>query len=267
MSTPVIALDHPAAMDAARVGHEAAALAVARAAGLPAVRGVVLTADWAAHDRRTAELVWRITSHDGHRPLVVRPSDAARRRHHGDGAPTSASATVVHTVDDLLGAAAAWRADGHEAAPLLLHPDVAVAWRGALFADGPAGRRASSAVLVARDASGGDEWIATLDDAGRIRERLSAAAGPAPSDRLLARVTRLATRAAGVLGGPHDLDWTADDDDRVGLVRIRPVVRLRSTPGGRVGPRGSCGATRSVPFDPARPRSVERPREHDQRVA
>ena len=40
---PVIALDHPAAFEAARVGRKAAALARARAAGLPVGAGVVLT--------------------------------------------------------------------------------------------------------------------------------------------------------------------------------------------------------------------------------
>ena len=43
-TAPVIALDHPAALDAARVGRKAANLAAARAAGLPVAPGVVLTA-------------------------------------------------------------------------------------------------------------------------------------------------------------------------------------------------------------------------------
>ena len=64
-AVPVIALDHPAALDVARVGHDAAALATARAAGLPVGPGVVLTALWRCDDAHTAELVWRIVSHDG----------------------------------------------------------------------------------------------------------------------------------------------------------------------------------------------------------
>ena len=81
MSTPapVIALDHPAAFDAARVGRKAAALARARAAGLPVGSGVVLTDQWCRDDRATAPQVWRIISHDGALPLVVRPSAVGPR--------------------------------------------------------------------------------------------------------------------------------------------------------------------------------------------
>ncbi len=88
-AVPVIALDHPAALDAARVGHDAAALATARAAGLPVGPGVVLTRMWSSDDAHTAELVWRIVSHDGAIALSVRPSPV--------GSSVLEPATSVHS--------------------------------------------------------------------------------------------------------------------------------------------------------------------------
>ena len=91
-AVPVIALDHPAAFDVARVGRTSATLAGARAAGLPVGSGVVLTTDWRREDRTTVEQIWRIISHDGARPLVARPSPV-----HGDGrAAGSAVLEPIH---------------------------------------------------------------------------------------------------------------------------------------------------------------------------
>ena len=73
-AVPVIALDHPVACDATRVGDDAAALATARAAGLPVGRGVVLTPQWCTSDSATIDMLWRIVSHDGAMSLAVRPS-------------------------------------------------------------------------------------------------------------------------------------------------------------------------------------------------
>ena len=231
MSTPVIALDHPAAIDAARVGHEAAALAVARAAGLPVVRRCGAHGGL-GHPRPAdgrpgvADHVARRSPSAGRAALRRRPPAPPWRRavHLGAGDRRPLRRRPARRGDDVAGR----RSRGGTAAAA---PRVAVAWRGALFADGCAGRRCEQRRSSSpAPPSGADEWIASLDDAGRIRELLSPAADPAPSDRLLARLTRLAARAADVLGGPQDLEWTADDDDRVGLVRIRPIVRLRATP-------------------------------------
>src|SRR3954469_11273648 len=94
-TAPVIALDTPAALDATRLGRKAANLAAARAAGLPVAPGVVLTADWSCDDHATALQVWRIISHDGARPLVVRPSPTGRGRRHAAGTGAVEPAVVV----------------------------------------------------------------------------------------------------------------------------------------------------------------------------
>ncbi len=150
-TAPVIALDTPAALDAARVGRKAANLAAARAAGLPVAPGVVLTTDWASDDTATALQVWRITSHDGARPLVVRPSAAGsdRRRRSGPDAGALEPVTVVHDGAAMLAAIAVLRA-GDPTTPVLVQPHVPGTWRGVLFADdGASGWRARPMVVAA----------------------------------------------------------------------------------------------------------------------
>jgi hypothetical protein len=223
-AAPVIALDHPAALDAARVGRIAADLAAARAAALPAAPGVVLTTDWVAADDATARQVWQIVSHDGERPLMVRAS--APRRAGTTSAPTAIEQpTVVHDVTALLGALAGLR-DTDASMPVLLQPVVDASWRGALFADEHPLPR-TRPVVVARPARGDDrdEWTAELDHAGRVRVELSGGP-PAPPPAVLARVAWLAAKVAAHFGGPHDLDWLADPTGRVQLLRLRPVLRV-----------------------------------------
>jgi pyruvate,water dikinase len=229
---PVIALDHPAALDVARVGRKAAKLAAARAAGLPVAPGVVLTTDWDTDDRATAIQVWRITSLDGARPLVVRPSAAGADRPGSDAHGAIEPATVVHDAEGALAAIAAVRA--HEPrTPVLLQPYVAAAWHGVLFADDAGGWRASPIVVAQRVASD-DEWTAELDHAGRIRDVLTAEPDGGPPVEVLGRLARIAARVADVFDGPHDLEWVCDADGRIRLLRVRPIVRLHTAPAPRV---------------------------------
>jgi hypothetical protein len=228
-TTPVIALDHPAALDVARVGRKAAALATARATGLPVAPGVVLTTEWATDDHATAAQVWRITSHDGTRPLVVRPSATGPDRCGTPGGGAVEAVTVVDDVDALLAAVAAVRADD-DAAPVLVQPHLAGSWRGVLFADDQASGWRATPIVVARRAGGATEWIAELDHQGRVRSVLSADASAGPPLDVLTHVARLAQRVADSFDGPQDIEWLVDGSGRVQLLRIRPVARLRPTP-------------------------------------
>jgi pyruvate,water dikinase len=225
-TAPVIALDTPAALDAARVGRKAADLAAARAAGLPVAPGVVLTADWSSHDDSTALQVWRIISHDGARPLVVRPSPTGRDRRPTAGTGAVEAATVVHDGSGLLAALTTLRADD-PCTPVLVQPHVPATWRGALFADDANGGWRARPVVVAAPHDS-PEWTAELDHAGRVRDVLSAHVAGPPA-QLLARLARLADKVATAFDGPHDLDWVAADDGRLQLLRVRPVVRLHAT--------------------------------------
>ena len=231
-AVPVIALDHPAAFDVARVGRKAAALARARAAGLPVGSGVVLTTQWVREDRATVELVWRIISHDGARPLVVRPSTVERDRRQTADTGALGPTSVVRTAAELLVAIDAIRhgADRSEVnVPVLVQPHLASAWRGVLFGDDATiGRRRRAVVLAGREDAEAAPWTAELDHAGRVRDVLSDQHLDHPPVEVLVRLARLADRVARAFDGPHDIEWASDDAGRVHLLRVRPVVRLRS---------------------------------------
>lgn len=236
MSTPapVIALDHPAAFDAARVGRKAASLARARAAGLPVGSGVVLTDQWCRDDRVTATQVWRIISHDGALPLVVRPSAVVRDRTRPADVGAVEATVVVRDLDGFLAAVDAVR-HGRDRTelnvPVLVQPHLAGPWRGVLFgAEGRPSRRRRSVVVVAPER--GPEWVGELDDAGRVRDVLSGRHLDHPPVEVLARLAGLAERVADTFDGPHDIEWAADHRRRVHLLRLRPVVRLQSASDG-----------------------------------
>ena len=184
-AVPVIALDHPTALDAARVGHDAAALATARAAGLPVGPGVVLTRMWSPDDAHTAELVWRIVSHDGAIALTVRPSPV--------GSSVVEPAASVHSAGELLSAAGAARDAAGPDVPVLVQADAGSDWRGVL----------------------------TTDDRGtRVCEVPVGDGLRHPPNEVLARLGRLADRLAAVLGGARDFEF-AVDGGRVRAVHVR----------------------------------------------
>ena len=224
---PVIALDHLAAYDVARVGRRAAILARARAAGLPVAAGVVLTSEWETGDRATALQVWRITSHDGARPLVVRPSAIGQNVRPNPEAGVIEPAVVVHDGDAMLAAVDALRA-ADPGVPVLLQPHLPASWRGVLYADDAAAGWRSRPLVVASDGAEAGEWIAETDHAGRVQEVLSGESAGDPPTELLARLARLAQRVAAAFDDAHDLDWISDAAGRVLLLGLRPVIRLHA---------------------------------------
>ena len=70
---------------------------------------------------------------------------------------------------------------------------------------------------------------------------------------MLSRLTRLADGVATTFGGPHDLEWVADDAGRLQLLRVRPVVHLRATTMGpaRPGTHGPARRRRATHRPPA----------------
>jgi pyruvate,water dikinase len=238
-TAPVIALDTPAALDAARVGRKAANLAAARAAGLPVAPGVVLTADWASDDQATALQVWRIISHDGARPLVVRPSGKSRGSRPAPGSRAIEMGTVVSDGEGLLRAIAALRA-ADACVPVLVQPHVAGDWQGVLFADDAGGGWRARPVVIAAPA-GGPAWTAEIDHAGRVRDVVSASTA-APPLPLLGRLARLADKVAAAFDGPHDLEWAVATDGRLQLLQVRPVAGLHVAAGSRSAARRPAAA-------------------------
>ena len=152
--------------------------------------------------------------------------DRRRPSEHGAVEP----ATIARDLDAMLAAIADVRA--HEATtPVLLQPHVAGTWRGVLFADTVAQRRGSTSLTVARRADHTLDWVAQLDQHGRVRDVMSATAGGGPPTVVLHRLSRLADGVAARFDAPHDLEWVADDDGRLQLLRIDPVVHLRAATG------------------------------------
>lgn len=229
-AAPVIALDHPAAFDVARVGRKAAALARARAVGLPVGSGVVLTTQWCREDRATALQVWRILSHDGALALTVRSSAVTSDRRHPADAGAIERTRLANDAAQLLHAIDAIRDGGDRTdsnVPVLVQPHVVGAWRGLLFSDDAVSARRRRHVVVATDDT--DQWIAHLDEVGRVRDVLSGEHLDHPPVEVLARLVRLADRVAAAFDRPHDIEWATDDAGRVHLLRIRPGLRSTET--------------------------------------
>ncbi len=59
---------------------------------------------------------------------------------------------------------------------------------------------------------------------------MSAEHAGGPPAHVLGRLARVADRVAAAFDGPHDLEWVVGTDERVQLLRVRPVVRLHVTP-------------------------------------
>ena len=196
-AVPVIALDHPVACDATRVGDDAAALATARAAGLPVGRGVVLTPEWSTSDAATVDMLWQIVSHDGALPLAVRPSPV--------GSSSLEPARVVHSATDLLEAAHTVRMVSGPVA-VLVQPVLPDEWRGVLIADDGGTNGTRRRHLVHAATNGGD-WIAELDRAGRVRRVLAGQHLEHPPVEVLVRLGRLTDRVEAVLGETHDVEF------------------------------------------------------------
>ena len=264
-TAPVIALDTPAALDAARVGRKAANLAAARAAGLPVAPGVVLTADWSSEDTATAVQVWRIISHDGARSLVVRPVGRRPR----PSPPGAATGAIEAAPSSPTPTPCCRRSPSSgrttRATPVLVQPHVPGAWRGVLFADDAAGLAGSPAGRRRRSG------VHRLPVDRRARPRRSGARRPVGRDSAgpgdpPPRAASLAspTRWPAAFNGPHDIEWVIADDGRVQLMRVRPVVRLhvdarraRGRPGAAPGARRRRRLTR--PGTANTPTTVGRP--------
>jgi hypothetical protein len=198
-AVPVIALDHPAALDAARVGNDAAALATARAAGLPVDGGVVLTTAWSSDDAATVELVWRIVSQDGAIALSARPSPV--------GTSTMEPAGPVHSAEELLAAARATRAAEGASVPVLVQAGSSSDWRGVLL---------------------------THARGTRVCEVLSEGVLPHLTRDVLGRLDRLGDRLAAVLGRAADFEF-AVAGGHVRIVHVREETsRAASTGAGEL---------------------------------
>lgn len=241
-TVPVAALDEARSRDPVLVGAKAAALARARAAGLPALPGFVITTDAAGDfargsaspsDTNAVQAAWRRLSDDGQLPLVVRSSSVAE-----DGASQSMAGMFTSVLDvrgwaDFVAAASDVVASAGEAPmAVLVQPFLQPAWGGVLFGADPVTGRTDRLVLAAvpggpdRLVSGEVDGVhATLSPRGRLHRHSDRLPVGLRHRRARSQLAALARRAAATFGGPQDIEW-AIDDGNVLLLQSRPITAL-----------------------------------------
>jgi pyruvate,water dikinase len=249
----VVALDHPQATDGAVTGAKASSLARAAAAGLPVLPGLVVTTRGAAAladpCRRPVALrallgLW-MSAAGPERALVVRSSSTVE-----DGSSSSMAGrfqsvldvvgwdAFVAAVDEVLASAVI---EGQAAAPMavLVQPMLQPRLGGVLFGADPVTGRTDRMLLTAVE-GGPDQLVSGRVDGIQVAlsptgRRLERAAGlPGLGRRERHALAALAAQAAGVFGGPQDIEW-ALDGDRLLLLQSRPITTLEP-PAVPVGP-------------------------------
>ncbi|MBX3284976.1 MAG: pyruvate, phosphate dikinase [Actinobacteria bacterium] len=266
MLPTVVGLDDDEAREVAVVGAKAAALAVARRAGLRTVDGAVLTT--AVSDRYDAgggidaeavDAALRLVAPDGH-PVIARSSSVVEDQ------AASSQAGQFETVLDVRGSEAARaavevvlrsRAQAHaedHAIAVLVQPMVEPSVAGVAFGVDPVTGRSDRRVVTAvggqpdRLVSGeadGSRWL--LDEHGGVLE--AAVEGDADLSRSqLRELAALGARLEEVFGGPQDVEWAVVDGELV-LLQSRPVTTVvRGVPSGPVYGPGPVAETFPEPL-------------------
>lgn len=237
-----VPLSRPLAAEPARAGSKAAHLARAANAGLPVLPGFVIPyrAEGDPHSLRRA---WQALSDGGSRPLVVRSSSPQEDTEDSSLAGQFASVLDVRGWRDFRTAVrtvleSARRPDGSTAPmAVLVQPMLTARVGGVLFGadpvEGRADRMLVSAVrggpdsLVSGAQAGTNYW---LSGHGRVlRAEPAEADGPLTRSELF-RLARLARRARRVFGGPQDIEFGFDADDRLWLFQSRPITAMAARP-------------------------------------
>jgi rifampicin phosphotransferase len=237
----VLGLDDPASRAVSVAGAKAAALARARAAGLPVLDGFVVPVEAAAaihggslpdalaDDLRVA---WRRVAPAG-RPVIVRSSSPNEDTETSSMAGQFRSVLDVSGWDGLVEAArqVVESADGGPMA-VLVQPLLEPAWGGVMFGADPV-TGMSDRLVVSAVPGGPDRLVSgavsgtqmALSPRGRLLD------GSDVDPRLRARSTRralvdLAARAADLFGGPQDIEWAMGHDGELVLLQARPITTL-----------------------------------------
>jgi rifampicin phosphotransferase len=251
----LIDLAEPGATDGTLVGAKAANLALARAAGLPVLPGVVLSTAWDhtgwSHPSRSQRAVpargaWEAMTRGGTRPVVVRSSSTNE-----DGGSSSMAGVFTSVLDvvawpDFMAAVDDVLASGERAAvpdarmAVLVQPQLRPRWGGVLFGADPITGR-TDRLLVSAVEGGPDSlvsgqdggWTAVLSHRGRVLDHQDGGQFPLPRARLRA-LAAVARRAATAFGGPQDIEWAVEDDGTLWLLQSRPITTPTGRPVGHV---------------------------------
>ncbi|MFD9905048.1 PEP/pyruvate-binding domain-containing protein [Streptomyces sp. NPDC059063] len=262
----VVGLEARRARDARLAGAKAAHLARAAGAGLPVLPGFVLVpardTEPGPHGEDELRRAWRELSHDGVRALVVRSSSAY------EDTAESSMAGLFDTVLDVRGwsdftaavqrvlrsahrsplrgagpgAGAGASLDGpppDDAMAVLVQPMVHAAVGGVVFSADPLAGRQDRMVVSA--VSGGPDRLVNGSVQGvryhlTRHGRLVHTEPDEPRERrLLARgrqlrLLRLARDAQREFGGPQDIEFAFDADDRLWLFQTRPITAMPARP-------------------------------------
>jgi rifampicin phosphotransferase len=246
----VLGLDDPASRSVSVAGAKAAALARAKAAGLPVLDGFVVSVAAAAaigagslpealvDDLRAA---WRRVAPAG-RPVIVRSSSP------NEDTETSSMAGQFRSVLDVSGwdrlvAATREVVASAEGGPMavLVQPLLEPAWGGVMFGADPV-TGLSDRLVVSAVPGGPDRLVSgavsgtqmALSPRGRLLDGSDGSDGsggsrldPSLRSRSTRRaLVRLARRAAELFGGPQDIEWALGHDGELVLLQARPITTL-----------------------------------------
>jgi pyruvate,water dikinase len=239
----VVGLDEEAGRDPMVAGAKAAALARARAAGLPVLPGFTVTTAAApalvggtasVADVAALEAAWRRLSGSGRHALVVRSSSTAE-----DGGSQSMAGMFTSVLDvrdwpsfvDAVGKVV--RSGGAAPIAVLVQPFLEPAWGGVLFGADPVTGR-SDRLVVAAVPGGPDRLVSgqvdgvqlTLSPRGRLRRNDDAVPAELRARRVRRQLADLARHAAATFGGPQDVEWAINGDGRIVLLQSRPITAL-----------------------------------------
>jgi rifampicin phosphotransferase len=251
---PVVDLDDAAARSADLVGRKAAALAHARAAGLPALPGLVVRhgqvtpSAWAAVESSATRL--------GDGPLIVRSSSPYEDGEDSSQAGRFLSVRDVDGTDALREAVDAVAASG-DGLPVavLVQPQQECRISGVLFGVDPvtgAHRPRVTVVegsperLVGGEQAGLDLTLPPFGGLRRDGRRVREAYG-VPAGKLGRALRRLAADAEAIYGGPQDIEWGWTPEGRLVLFQARPVTRVAAAVARRAPVLGAGPVAETLP--------------------
>jgi pyruvate,water dikinase len=251
------------AEDPAAVGTKAACLARAARAGFPVAAGFVIPISEGADDVEPTRDAWFVLSDGGRVPLVVRSSSTLEDAADSSMAGRFLSRTNVVGWEPYVEACRAVRGSIRNVSPpapmaVLVQRQVASARGGVLFGVDPVtgardhvvveSLRGSPVALVSGTASA--ERLVMSRRGRRVRAGSDDGDNLHRSDRR--RLARLAIGLEEVFGGPQDVEWAIDPEDRLWLLQSRPVTAIGEATAG-IGPLlgpGPVGETFPDPLSP-----------------